>query len=664
MARSLIARPLAPAPIAGKQLVLSISGYSSRLSKFARDDPRNILEALKNFVPDAGDSQIRAWRDSIKILQGACDELCSSGVHSDCAVFLEYTIPLESRRIDALLLLDGSVLVLEFKGKHKAYQSDVDQAAAYGRDLSAYHAACANISVQCLLILTGAAGNFGESSGVKVIGHDCIVSSCLSLIEVGSQPPDLVSFEREDIYQPLPSLIKAARELFRSGELTRIHRAAAATEPTLDRCAEIVAGAANEKRRALILISGVPGAGKTLVGLTFAHAQYLQDFASVRASGEKPTAPAVFLSGNGPLVEVLQYELRSAGGDGKAFVRGVHEYVKTFTRKADLVPPQHVLIYDEAQRAFDAAQVAEKQKGMKPEFEGMSEPELFVRFAEHIPDWCVVVGLIGTGQEIHIGEEGGIGQWASAIKNSVQPDKWDIFIPDVDDVVATFSSTNNLSIIGELQLSQTIRFHLATRLYDFVEALLDGNVSQANRISHDLEQSGYQFRLTHDLQLAKTYLTDRYDKSPEARFGLIASSRDKELKDYGVPKGFKSPFEAGPGKFGKWYAEPLGVEGSCTNLDVVVTEFGAQGLELDASLLAWGTDLIRQDGEWTNHLASKYRDAHRIKDAKALRINAYRVLLTRGRDACVVYVPPIKDKMEETYRYLRDCGFTELEDHS
>ena len=214
MARSLTAPLLAPAPIAGEQLVLSISGYSSRLSEFARDDPLNILKALKNFVPDAGDSQIRAWRDSIKILQGACAELCSSGVHSDCAVFLEYTIPLESRRIDALLLLDGSVLVLEFKGKHKAYQSDVDQAAAYGRDLSAYHAACANISVQCLLILTGAAGNFGESSGVKVIGHDCIVSSCLSLIEVGSQPPDLVSFEREDIYHPLPSLIKAARELF------------------------------------------------------------------------------------------------------------------------------------------------------------------------------------------------------------------------------------------------------------------------------------------------------------------------------------------------------------------------------------------------------------------------------------------------------------------
>jgi hypothetical protein len=175
-------------------------------------------------------------------------------------------------------------------------------------------------------------------------------------------------------------------------------------------CSKIIHETAKKRRRALILICGILGAGKTLVGLQLAHSQFLDDLSIARSNGDKPTAPAVFLSGNGPLVEVLQYELRQAGGDGKAFVRGVHEYVKTFTRSSIMIPPQHVLIYNEAQRAFDAGQVPAKHKDLPTEFSGLSEPELFIQFAERVPDWGVVVGLIGSGQEIHIGEEAGLGQ--------------------------------------------------------------------------------------------------------------------------------------------------------------------------------------------------------------------------------------------------------------
>lgn len=141
---------------------------------------------------------------------------------------------------------------------------------------------------------------------------------------------------------------------------------------------------------------------------------------------------------------------------------------------------------------------------------------------------------------------------------------------------------------------------------------------------------------------------------------MVASSKDKHLVEHGVAKGFKSPGEVSAGKFGKWYAEGFDELGSCTQLNTVATEFGTQGLELDACLLAWGTDFVRKDGEWSNQYASGYRDAHRIKDPKALRANAYRVLLTRGRDGCIVFVPPIPDKMRETFRYLLDCGFTKL----
>jgi hypothetical protein len=145
----------------------------------------------------------------------------------------------------------------------------------------------------------------------------------------------------------------------------------------------------------------------------------------------------VFLSGNGPLVEVLQYELRDAGGGGRTFVRGVKDYVKRYTTNNKIIPPEHVLVYDEAQRAFDAAMVASKHPLLAES--ARSEPELFVDFAERIPEWCVVVGLIGGGQEIHTGEEAGIVQWADAIGASPLRHDWIIHGPPAH--VETFSDS-------------------------------------------------------------------------------------------------------------------------------------------------------------------------------------------------------------------------------
>ncbi len=642
------------------------AGYCERLSVFSTANVRSVVDTLKDVVGDAGDSQIRAWRDSIAILQSAVTDLIGRNprIGVDGSVLLEYTIPLESRRIDALLLLNGVVIVIEFKGKRAPTLADIDQAAAYARDLRAYHRDCVNVPVKCCLIPTLSKVALESINEIDVISPDDISTYCENLAHMDSPAPNADEFLELDCYQPLPSLIKAARELFTSGSLTRIHRAAVATEPTLEKCSEIVHRTAKNGRRALVLISGVPGAGKTLVGLQLAHASYLNDLSVARKDGEKPTATAIFLSGNGPLVEVLQYELRTAGGDGKAFVRGVHEYVKTFTNSRELVPSQHVLIYDEAQRAFDALQVHEKHKRMPSEFNGLSEPELFIQFAERVPEWSVIVGLIGTGQEIHIGEEAGVGQWRDAIANATASETWDVYLPNNEYVENHFGGLSNVTHDPTLELSETIRFHLATTLYEFVKYLLDGNAVEARKISTDLERNGYNLRLTHDLEQAKNYLRSRYDQNRDARFGIIASARDKDLNKHGIPKGFKSPGEVGPGKYGKWYSNEPQSEGSCTNLDTVATEFGVQGLELDACLLAWGTDFIRKDGMWTNEFASGYRDKHRIVDAMALRTNAYRVLLTRGRDACVVYVPPISDKMRETYSYLTYCGFKELRSRS
>ena len=637
-------------------------GFNSKFEEFLNTSNDEIISCLNTFVSDAGSGQINAWKDSIKVLKSVISKILNTNPElKNNYIILEYLIPLETRRIDAVFLLNGLILIIEFKGKNIASQADVDQALAYERDINAYHIMSQTYPVECCLVLTKANSNLRENNrNLNILSADMLAEYCIEVMK-DNESPDLQEFLSDKSYQPIPSLIKAARELFTSGNLKRIYKTASSTEPALKECYGVIKSSSEKKRRSLILINGVPGAGKTLIGLQLAHANHIDDISSKNNIKENPSPISVFLSGNAPLVEVLQYELRSAGGGGKAFVRGVHDYVKSFTKVSQPIPPHHVLIYDEAQRAFDAAQVGAKHKDLISDYRGLSEPELFVQFAERVPEWSVVVGLIGTGQEIHIGEEGGIVQWKSAIEKSKFKDQWDIYIPNTEDVVNCFNEMEKTKSFNELNLTNTLRFHLATDLYDFVDHVLNGNIEEAKKLSKNLEQNGFNFKLTHDLNLAKQYLHDRYRDNNDARYGIIASSRDKDLKNHGIQKGFKDPGEASAGKYGQWYAGSKNEEGSCCQLKTLVTEFGAQGLELDSTLLAWGTDFIRVDDQWNNDLASKYREINRVTDPLTLRINAYRVLLTRGRDGCVVFIPPISPLMQKTYKHLKDCGFKVLD---
>jgi hypothetical protein len=638
------------------------AGFQDNLPRFSTAETSTVVEALKRFVAQAGDSQVRAWKDSIPPLMREAGRVSDvieeyrAGLGSKASAILEYEVPLEGRRIDAVFLLNGAIAVIELKGKDRPTQADLDQAAAYARDLRAYHADCENLPVACVLIPTRAKGFVGRFQGVEVMGPEMLAEFCAAIDRAGEQPPvDPETFLLVERYRPLPSLVKAARELFNTGDLARIKRAAAATDPTVHAVEKIVKQTAKSSGRALILVSGVPGAGKTLVGLRLAHAHYLDDLAVNRGDG-KPPAPAVFLSGNGPLVQVLQYELKSAGGDGKAFVRGVHDYVKTFYGRRHVPPPHHVLIYDEAQRAFDSAQVAEKHPELAAKLGALSEPELFVKFAERVPEWSVLVGLIGTGQEIHIGEEAGIKQWADAINATEHPEGWTVHLPS--GLKAEFGFNHHLNVIvnDDLSLDRSIRFHLAEDLYKFVHALIDGESDKASTAAESMEANGYHLRITRDLSSAKSYLRERYADHPESRFGVVASSKDKTLKEHGVDNSFQATKNV---KFGPWYADPPDSERSCCALSAVVTEFGAQGLELDAALLAWGTDFMRINEKWSNEKAGGYRHSHRIKSALQLRKNAYRVLLTRGREATIVFIPPMPE-LDETFEFLVACGFKPL----
>jgi hypothetical protein len=634
-------------------------GWESDFPEFRSTSPDEIRHRLQSFVRDASPEQVRAWDDSIPPLQQEVDEvlLCDTLAKQYSAI-LEYELPLECRRPDVLLLVGNGVLVIELKGKIEPSQADIDQAAAYARDLRCYHRECWDRPVVAVLVPTRAKGYVRQEGAVHVAGPDALDRLIAEL--VGPGPHAVIDRERflaESAYCPLPTLVESARELFHSGQLRTIHRARALTDPAVEGIADIIHHAAATKTRHLALLTGVPGSGKTLVGLRKVHAHYLDDLAVPRANG-RPTAPAVFLSGNGPLVEVLQYELRGAGGGGKTFVRGVKDYVRTYSSKQQLVPPEHVLVFDEAQRAFDVDMVRTKHQDHATRHTLKSEPEHFIEFAERIPEWCVVLGLIGGGQEIHVGEEAGLIQWRWAVERAAQPERWTVHAPLA--VAGTFDgSTVAFDLRPVLNLDTELRFHFAKELHRFVRNLLEGAPADELRtLAERLELDGFHLRLTRSLDDAKDYLRSRYSEDPLARFGLVASSKDRDLVGFGIPNDFQATKQV---RIGPWYSDPEDAYSSrsCRRLETCVTEFGAQGLELDATLLAWGTDLVMNGGKWSNANARGYLRRAKVRDPFQLRLNAYRVLLTRGRDACVVVVPELI-ALDETFEYLAAAGFRRL----
>jgi nucleoside-diphosphate-sugar epimerase len=312
-------------------------GWESNFPTFSRTPARVIRGRLEEFVRDAGERQVRAWDESIPPFQREVDEVLS--VNEDAATYstiLEYELPLESRRPDVVRLAKSAVVILELKGKLSPSQADLDQASAYARDLRCYHRECEHRPVVPIVVPTRAKGYIGDQAGVQIAGPDALDSLVDGLAEDPDLPPlSREQFLAESAYCPLPTLVKAARELFNSGNLRTIRRARAATDPPVEEISRIIHEAAATRTRRLVLVTGIPGSGKTLVGLRIVHAHFLDDLAVPRANG-KPTAPAIFLSGNGPLGDVLQYELRGAGGGGRTFVRGVKDYVKMYS--ASTVP--------------------------------------------------------------------------------------------------------------------------------------------------------------------------------------------------------------------------------------------------------------------------------------------------------------------------------------
>ena len=438
-------------------------GWDSDFQEFQSASKSLILKCLRDNYPDSSDSEVSSWNRTVPKLQREIGEIVEvdAGFNSFTAV-LEYELPMESRRADAVLLLHDGVVVIELKGKTDSTDADIDQARAYARDLRFYHKHCHQREVYPVLVPEGMPSQCKKERDVYVCSPDRL-DSLVADLETRKYPDPInpEQFLSAQAYQPLPSLVRAAIELFKNRTVPQIWKSVANTDSAVTFIRNIIAEAYETKTRKLVLLTGVPGSGKTLVGLRLVHMPELESLA-----GGDQGVQSIFLSGNGPLVEVLQYVLKTENGSGKVFVRAIKQYVKRYSKSKSLVPSERVLVFDEAQRAHDRDQVANVHKVNLEK--ANTEPDYLIEFAERIPDWSVIVGLIGSGQEINTGEEGGLRLWADAIANSPRTQDWTVY-----GAKETSEHFQQLSFIEspELNLNQTIRSHFASHLHEFVSNL-------------------------------------------------------------------------------------------------------------------------------------------------------------------------------------------------
>lgn len=569
-------------------------------------------------------SQIQAWQDTAVVLSKALRK----PHQQNWVLIFEYELPREGgRRPDVVLMAGEHIWVLEFKQKSAIAAADLDQSAAYARDLKTYHPGCRDRAVIPLLVLSRREHPAEPCDAVQPVSPAQLTEAFAAELVEGCDI-DVQAWVSAD-YAPLPTVIQAARRIFQREPLPSIRRAESAGIPKLlDDLNQLVIQASQQQERHLVLITGVPGAGKTLVGLQFVYQNPL-------AVSDRPQA--VFLSGNGPLIQVLQYALKN-----RIFVQPVRNFYLQHQVRRQSAPPEHIIVFDEAQRAWDAERMAEKY-GIDRAAGGA-----VLRIAERIPDWAVVVALIGEGQEIHVGEEEDIDQWQVGLQQSEQ--RWQVHCPKRYEAVFAEVS-DRLDADACFDLTTSLRTHRAEAVQDWINQLLLGHLNAAAALMPQLWKSGFRAYLTRDLNVAKHYCRDRYGDQPDKRYGIVASSRAKNLAHYGIANDYKATVRV---KAGPWYIDPPDSPQSCCALNQVVTEFGCQGLELDMAIVAWGSDLIWQGHTWVCQTRQR-----QVQNPRRLRLNSYRVLLSRGRDGVVVFVPPAP-QMDATATILLEAGIATL----
>jgi hypothetical protein len=598
-------------------------------------------------------------------------------------LFMEFSIPRMGRRIDVVLLIGPIVFVVEFKvGDTTFDRAALDQVWDYALDLKNFHRASHSAPILPILVATGAKLSPPlelHADEDRVFRPTSLCSANLrttldfALSVIMGEAIDEQRWARAPYY-PTPTIVEAARALYAQHSVEAIARYDAGArnlQVTSRRIEELVDEARIAKRKVICLVTGVPGAGKTLVGL---------NVATERRDVAQPTH-AVFLSGNGPLVNVLREALTrdefvrqknrgvkarkgTIAESVKAFIQNVHNFRDD--QLVDTEPPaEHVAIFDEAQRAWNLEKTADfmRRKKNRPKF-AQSEPEFLVSCMDRHRDWAVIVCLVGGGQEIHTGEAG-IDAWIEAVNSRFT--NWHMHISSrltdseygAGKALEGLRRRDHTHFDESLHLAVSMRSFRAENVSYFVKALLDRERDDAQ---HTLGQltARYPIAVTRDLRQAKEWL--RNHARGTERYGLVASSRAHRLK----PDAIDIRVDINPVH---WFLNGKEDTRSSFYLEDAATEFDVQGLELDWACVAWDGDLRFSDSGWNYHSFRGDRWC-RIENAQNRRYlcNAYRVLLTRARQGMVIYVPagdpndPTRAPgfYDSTYRYLTELGIAKL----
>ena len=606
------------------------SYYSKNLKEFLNDENNAILgELTKNHSFSLEEQQRDAWRQQILILKEELSEFDSGHI------LFEYSIPRMGKRVDVVFIYSGLVFIIEFKVNADEYKKgDIDQCLDYALDLKNFHAESHDLQLIPILISTSAPDfenvfeKFDDDIFKPLKDNGKNLKKIINKMfqDFNTTPIDPIKWE-SSIYKPTPTIIEAAQALYQGHDVKEISRSDAGAENltrSTDKIKQIILDSKKNRKKSICFLTGVPGSGKTLVGLQLV---YTLDKLDEEING-------VFLSGNGPLVEVLKHAL---GKGSQSFVQPVHNFLKEYGGNGNSIPHENIWVYDEAQRAWDSAQVLAKRGHEN------SEPEDIVKIGDRINSWSVIVALIGEGQSIHIGEEVGLKLWKNAIEKSGKD--WRIFCPEK--LESTFSELNPV-FHNELDLTKTLRSHIAEDVALWVEKLIEEKIKLAREFANEIREQGFVLYITRDLDQAKSYAMGRYEGQNEKRFGLIASAKDKILPAFGVDNDYMTTlrFRGGP-----WFNDPPNSVKSCCAFNSVATEFQCQGLELDLPIVCWGDDLLWDDG-WKIKKTTRRTKA---KDPHTLRLNSYRVLLSRGRDGIIIFVPPL-EKLDSTYKVLVKSG--------
>lgn len=575
--------------------------------------------------------QIFAWDDCFDVLQRVLKDF----KHPEFYIVFEYVLYLENGcRPDVLLVSGSQVFVLEFKHKDHAPAEDVAQADMYGRFLSTCHMESRTKEIITCLVLTTSKETADHMNGSLHIVSPAVLEELLEdRVAPFGYTVDIEKWEAS-IYEPDKNSLQRMVDMFEYGKLPHLKSAQSSKIPVASSfLKKLTQRAYTNGEHWLCIVSGVPGAGKTLLGI-----QYIYEMRKAGSGYEE--ANATYVSGNGPLLKVLQGQLRYP-----SFLLSAPSFVKSYNQGR--LKDTNLVVFDEAQRMWSEDRMREKNRG------GFSENQQIIDIMSG-PNWGVLVALIGEGQEIYAGEDGGIEAWVKAV-----PPDWKVACSPMYAENFKRCAASEMKVETSLHLDVSIRSQGAEQVSNFVNALFDGKIDEAKELYKGIKKMHFRMYVTHDFKKIKDYCWSLYKDREDKRYGCITSSQN--------PKVSKRADIAG------WFNADREAKISCCQMNLSQSEFDVEGLELDMPVIGWFDDL-RWDGDTWIPYKRRYSQGNgyyskdylgqmfrcKIEDPDyRYRVNTYRVFLTRGRDGVIIYVPE-RETLKRTYKILREVGIEEL----